>query len=357
VPPAALAAAIGVLLSACGAGGEQPAPQAAPARTPVPSAPPGEAGREPTAFLHPSGDDAADCSREAPCATFDRAYRAAAPGTAVEVAAGRYPEQVMTRDPARVSRDDVTFRPAPGASVRVAGLAFGQWTDDRGAEHVEVRDMRIGTIVARRTADLTFRDLRLRSFWIEGGRRIRFLGGSVGGIRGSNPWIGTWRGSDGSTNVPRDVLIDGVEFHDVRMRHRTDHIECLHINDVDGFVLRNSRFHDCDTFDVLVMYGFEEVLRDIVVEGNDFGETGNSFGGPAYFGLSLRFGRNVTVRDNTSDAPWAGPDAGGGPVTGSWIVEGNTFPGLQSCPQNVTFRDNVWTGPGARTCGPGDRLP
>jgi hypothetical protein len=308
----------------------------------------------PTVFLATGGDDAAACTREAPCATFDRAYRTAEPGDVVEVAEGRYPEQVLTRDETRGAAEDVTFQPAPDANVRVAGLAFGKWTDDLGAEHVEVRDMEVGTIMARRTDDLTFRGLRLRSFWIEGGRGIRFVGGSVGGITGSNPWIGTWRGSDGTTDVPRDVVIDGVEFHDVRMRRRSDHIECLHVNDVDGLVLRNSRFHDCDTFDVLVMYGHEEVLRDILVEGNEFGETGNSFGGPAYFGLSLRFGHNVTVRGNTSAAPWAGPDAGGGPIAG-WIVEDNTFPGLQSCPEGVTFRDNVWTGSGAQPCGPGDR--
>ena len=28
----------------------------------------------------------------------------------------------------------------------------------------------------------------------------------------------------------------------------------------------------------------------------------------------------------------------------AWLVEGNTFPGLQSCPGGVTFRDNTWTG-------------
>jgi hypothetical protein len=331
------------------------APAVAPVPYPIPSTPRDAPGPDPTVFVHRDGDDAADCSREAPCATFDRAYRAADPGAVVEVAEGRYPEQILTRDETRDSPDDVTFRPAAGATVKVAGLTFGQWTDDLGAEHVQVRDMEVGTIMARRTDDLTFRDLRLRSFWVEGGRDIRFVGGSVGGITGANPWVGTWRGSDGETEIPADVVIDGVEFHDVRMKKRSDHIECLHVNDVDGFVVRNSRFHDCDTFDMLVMYGYEEVLRDILVENNDFGETGNSFGGPAYFGLSLRFGRNVTVRGNTSAAPWAGPDAGGGPIAGAWIVEDNTFPGLQSCPDGVTFRHNVWTGRGAEPCGPGDR--
>jgi hypothetical protein len=107
---------------------------------------------------------------------------------------------------------------------------------------------------------------------------------------------------------------------------------------------------------MLVMYGDNEELRDILVEHNVFASTGNSFGGPSYFGLSLRFGHNVTVRGNTSPAPWAGPDAGGGTVSGAWTVERNTFPGLQSCPGGITFRDNTWTGPHAEACGPTDHV-
>ena len=319
---------------------------ATPADTPLP---------DPAVFVAPDGDDAGDCGREDPCRTFDRAYRAAAPGDVVEVAQGGYPEQIFTPDATRRSEADVTFRPGPGARVGVAGLTFGHWSADRGAEHVQVRDMDVGELVARRTDDLTFRNVTMRSFWVEGGRGIRFIGGSVGGISGANPWIGTWRGANGAMETPRDVVIDGVEFHDVRMARRSDHIECLHVNDVIGFVVRNSRFHDCDTFDMLVMYGQRKVLKNILVEGNSFAATGHSFGGPSYFGLSLRFGDNVTVRRNTSPAPWAGPDAGGGPIAGTWTVEGNTFPSLQSCPNGVDFRGNTWTGARARPCGSTDR--
>lgn len=357
-----LVAAVPLAFAADRAGrdGERPTavvarPAVEPVPYPVPRTPADAALPDPSVFVALGGDDAADCSRDAPCATFDRAYRAARPGEVVEVANGSYPEQILTRDETRDSGDDVTFRPARGAKVKLTGLTFGHWTNDLGAEHVQVRDMDVGEIMARRTDDLTFRNLAMRSFWVEGGQGIRFLGGSVGGIKGDNPWLGTWQSSEGDTETPKDVVIDGVDFHDVRMKHPADHIECLHVNDVDGFVVRNSRFHDCDTFDMLVMYGHNEVLRDILVEHNVFEATGNSFGGPAYFGLSLRFGENVTVRHNRSTAPWAGPDAGGGPIAGSWTVADNTFPSLQSCPGGIVFRGNLWTGKHAEACGATDR--
>jgi hypothetical protein len=360
---AAIAALAVVLLADPFSGGTAKPPAAAvsspeppPLPYKVPETPADSKLPEAFAFVAPGGNDAGTCTSKDPCATFARAYRAAQPGDVVEVAAGTYPEQIMPRDDTRLSDRDVTFRPAPGASVKLAGLTFGQWTDDRGASHVQVRDMDVGEIMARRTDDLTFRNLTMRSFWVEGGRDIRFVGGSIGGIKGANPWLGTWRGADGSTDTPKDVVIEDVDFHDVRMQKAADHIECLHVNDVDGLVVRNSSFRDCDTFDMLVMYGYNEVLRDILIEHNEFASTGNSFGGPSYFGLSLRFGHNVTVRNNTSSAPWAGPDAGGGPVTGAWLVEGNTFPGLQSCPGGVTFRDNTWTGKHAEACGPTDQV-
>jgi hypothetical protein len=358
--PRLLAAAAVLVALSGGCGDERPTavlapPSGEPVPYPVPRTPTDAPLPQAAVFVALGGDDAADCSRGAPCATFDRAYRAARPGQVVEVAAGTYPEQILTRDPTRTSGADVTFRPARDADVKLAGLTFGHWSNDLGAEHVQVRDMDVGEIMARRTDDLTFRNLRMRSFWVEGGQGIRFLGGSVGGIKGDNPWLGTWQSSDGATETPKDVVIDGVDFHDVRMKHAADHIECLHINDVDGFVVRNSRFHDCDTFDMLVMYGHNEVLRNILIEHNVFGTTGNSFGGPAYFGLSLRFGENVTVRHNSSTAPWAGPDAGGGTISGRWTIADNTFPSLQSCPGGIEYRGNLWTGKHAEACGATDR--
>src|SRR4051794_27549794 len=90
------------------------------ASAPAPCDPPG-------CVLHvaPSGDDAAACTDDAPCLTFDRAYHAAQPGQAVEAAAGSYGEQKLLYDPAKTSPDDVVFRPAAGAKVDVAGVTVG----------------------------------------------------------------------------------------------------------------------------------------------------------------------------------------------------------------------------------------
>ena len=69
-----------------------------------------------------TGSDDGPCTQAAPCASFDRAYRVAQPGQAVEVAAGSYPEQDLNSDYTKTLPDDVVFRPAVGATVIVAGL-------------------------------------------------------------------------------------------------------------------------------------------------------------------------------------------------------------------------------------------
>jgi hypothetical protein len=281
---------------------------------------------------------------------MNRAYRVAQPGQVVELAAGNYPAQVLTREPSRTSDADVTFRPAPGATVKLADLTFGQGTNGLGAEHVQIRDMDVSELMTRRTDDLTFRNLKMRSFWIEGGNGIRLIGGSVGGITGSNPVISTWF-NGGEDETPEQVLLDGVEFHDVRMGAASDHIECLHINDVSGFAVKNSRFHNCDTFDLNVMYGHNHVLQNILIENNIFEPTGDSFGGNTYYGLSFRAGENVTIRNNTSTQAWAGPGSGDSPVT-NWTVANNIFPSGR-CDGRISYFSNLWIGSGR--CSNSDR--
>src|SRR5437899_11567680 len=67
----------------------------------------------------PTGSDAGGCAQNAPCRTFDRAYRVAAPGQVVHVAGGAYPEPRLNADPTKTAAADLFFRPAAGARVRV----------------------------------------------------------------------------------------------------------------------------------------------------------------------------------------------------------------------------------------------
>src|SRR6185437_2543349 len=48
-----------------------------------------------TLYISPSGSDANACTVAAPCRTFNRAYRAAAPGDSVQIGAGTYPAQTI----------------------------------------------------------------------------------------------------------------------------------------------------------------------------------------------------------------------------------------------------------------------
>ena len=82
----------------------------------------------PTATLYVSsgGSDGSQCSKASPCKSFARAYARAQLGQTVLVAAGDYPKQTLTAVNGKDSAGaNVVFRPAPGATVRLAGLDLG----------------------------------------------------------------------------------------------------------------------------------------------------------------------------------------------------------------------------------------
>ena len=77
---------------------------------------------------------------------------------------------------------------------------------------------------------------------------ISVIGGSVGGVIDTRPQFGNW-----PTNTDnRNILVDGVTFHDIRQSSLAVHVECLLVGGTIGFTLRNSRFYNCDIFDVSI---------------------------------------------------------------------------------------------------------
>ena len=157
----------------------------------------------------------------------------------------------------------------------------------------------------------------------------------------------------GPTGVepPRDVLVDGVTFHDVRMSAPEDHIECLQSTDAVGLTVRNSRFVRCDTFDLRIDRYRTDGPRGVTIENNVFLHTRDRFGGNVYYGLAVRAGSDVLIRHNSSDIAWAGPE----PETpiSDWTVASNAMPGGR-CDERMSFRNNLWDG--GERCGDGDLL-
>ncbi|MEW6583757.1 MAG: hypothetical protein AB1416_13455, partial [Actinomycetota bacterium] len=242
-----------------------------------------------TLAVAPGGSDAADCSPARPCATFRRAYLRARPGDVVRVAGGAYPPQQI---PAVRGRGGprVVFRPAPGARVRLGRGNATLNSLDVFASHVEVRSMALadGFYVHPGADDVTLRSLDVRFFAIVSASNVRVVGGDVGPVHDYSSSITPRSESD---PMPRDILLDGVRFHDYT-RSPGAHVECLQAWSIDGFVLRNSRFERCAVFGLFVANLFHGVTRDALIENNVFDEV---IQGPNGGGQSVRIAARDTV--------------------------------------------------------------
>jgi hypothetical protein len=298
----------------------------------------------------PNGADGGTCTAELPCQTFAYAYSTAAPGQAVVVAGGRYPPQSIPALPGRAGRAAVVVRPASGGRVVVAGEL-----DVFGSE-VEVRDMQVrGWYVHPGASGVTLRDVEsVGGMFITSADHVSVLGGSVGPGNDYSPEI---KAAAGSSRPPRDIVIDGVLFHDWRRTNGVSHVDCLHVMAVDGLVLRRSRFRDCEAFDVLLsVYGTAGAPRNVVVEGNDLGCCRSG-----YFSLMLagRPGapfRNVRVLDNRAARGFA-IQPGSTTATSRIRFHGNVAPTFSSANcgmPGVVWDHNVW-GRG-RPCSAQDRV-
>jgi hypothetical protein len=209
------------------------------------------------------------CARATPCQTFDHAYRAAQPGQTVTIASGSYPLQTIAVDAAKSSPDNVVFRAAKGKSVIVGGL-------DVLGNHVTFRDFAVEGDWTTHTGtdDVTFLNLDVHGgIFTQSSSNIHVIGGSVGGIQDYKPQIGSW--PPGTEN--RNIVIDGVRFHDITRTNSSVHIECLLVGGVDGLVIRNSRFENCDVFDVSIAeLNGSPPVQNVLIENNFF-DAANGF--------------------------------------------------------------------------------
>jgi hypothetical protein len=331
----------------------------------------------PTCLLHvaPSGDDANACTEEAPCLTFDRAYHAAAPGQTVEVAAGKYPEQKLTYDATKTSPDDVVFRPAPGANVVTRDIILGTDRYTAGASHVTFRGLAMSGWLVEGCGspggtaqcasgpesggdDVSFVDDTVRGgVFVNSATNVSMIGGSVGPGVNYHPDV---QNSYLMKKRPRNILFDGVLFHDwTRTAKACDssglcHVECLQISSGDYITIRNSRFRHCDIFDVHMDDGVSwgtGFPTHVTVENNFFAASTDGAHYPVYYALSIYGGSHVLVRNNSwVQQPRFPPRKN---PARDFKVVGNLGPYSQpACDRRISYAHNVWLG--AR-CGATDR--
>jgi hypothetical protein len=299
-------------------------------------------------YLSPAGSDAGRCGRSAPCASFDRAYALARPGAIVNVDGGTYREQIISARTGR-SQPNVIFRPTGSQKVLVAALKVF-------ASHLEVRSMALNDLELPRDAHhLVFRNVRNRGVFTQGASNITFIGGEVtctvcdyhshlddGGAPDYRP--------------PRDIVFDGVYFHDWRSI-AGEHVECLQILAGDRITIRNSVFRNCGTADNgrgatanlhIAWLGNGPMTRNILIENNFFYPSGNAYA------IQMDDYANIDLRYNSISGPIMIWDRSG-PGTDMDFV-GNVMRfgacGAERSGVPINWRYNVLDG---GTCGATDR--
>jgi hypothetical protein len=173
---------------------------------------------------------------------LDRAYHSAARGRVVTLLPGDYGPQ------------ELTAGGRPVVFVAKGKVSLGKLTI-QGATHVEFRGMTINDWAVESGDFITFRNVTtVGAFDIHApSSHISILGGSVGPSHNDNSYI-----SVPNPNVAqpsRNILIDGVRFHDVT-HDDNSHVECLHLAQGVNVVIRNSTFTRCSVFDLFVTWWY-----------------------------------------------------------------------------------------------------
>ncbi len=275
-------------------------------------------------YLSPTGSDTNPCSQTAPCKTFARAYSVASPGMVVEAAGGYYGCGSING----TKTADVTIRAAAGSTpwltcelglgashlvlenVNVAGLRM-----DFGAQNVTLRNVNITC-------------LDQAPFPLYGGKcsagifgtptNFTMIGGSVGPTMEGNGSAGNSQIGipyAGGPGIAKNLVFDGVRFHDNRRVDATQHTECLMMGGGDGITIRNSHFDHCAVFGIFdTWWNFVSPqyapAKNILYENNVFapnvdgcinGCAGNSGEASIKFASYPSQWENITVRYNTMD--------------------------------------------------------
>jgi hypothetical protein len=308
-------------------------------------------------YASPHGSDQGDCTRADPCKSFDRAYRVARPGQTIDLAGGTYPAQTIRVDPSKVlAPRNVIFRPAPGATVNVAGelAMYGSHATFLGSAHpfnFKLRKLTsVGTAGPTTSNHVEFVNLDGETFSIGPNRDITIKGGDWGPsvachARGSRTSPASWcpagspyarTGNDGSNGSyengigpdgtiknqwPRHIVLDGLTIHDQNSLDLDSmHQGGLFIISGHGVTIRNTKFlrnvvyqlqvQDFTSKDCCGMtFG---PLRDVVIENNWFGQPVTGLSDPG--------------GDRTDDnQPELQLDPRGGKCWQNWLIRFNSF--------------------------------
>jgi hypothetical protein len=304
-------------------------------------------------FVSPTGSDLGPCSQSNPCATFDRAYHAAAQGQTVQVLPGDYTAQAIRSDASKTGSAKVVFDGVDAARARIAGVRVA-------GNHIELRRLTAPWAVMPGTTDVVFRRvISPGPISIAGASRVSVLGGEV---YSPTPVANDSLIASSAGKIPTDILIDGVSFHDFRDvgPGQFHHIECLQVGAGINLTIRNSTFHDCATHDLFIRsWGVSaenpSPLSNVVIENNWFARTDGFYAVQVLDDLFTGTpASSVILRNNSSLQGFVVRIS-----HGKASVHGNILPSMsefvcEAYGQNQWLDYNVYAS--GVPCGPHDRV-
>jgi Protein of unknown function (DUF1565) len=299
-------------------------------------------------YVSTSGSDGSPCSQAAPCATLARAYAVSTSGQTISVAPGSYPGQTIAASPGK-----------SGAHVVFLGNGASTGEIVVEASHLTLKDFNTGGWkAAEGSTDLTFQNVNIThgGFFIDSATNVSVLGGVVDGA--GQYWT---NGNDVKTMsttsvVPSGILFDGVTIQNYRRAPgSSDHVDCLHVMAVNGLTIRNSRFANCEAFDILFTMYLGPTPTNILIENNFFRCCGSGFYSVQLGGDHGEAFQNVTIRNNSADKGMT-VGANGSNTLANVAYYNNDVPDIGGCDRNgVTADYNVLFDASAK-CGPHDLL-
>jgi len=250
----------------------------------------------------------------------------------------------------------VVFQPAPGASVLVAAIDFGQEQFAVPAPaHIMIKDMYVGYPRAwGGTDDLTLQNIRGKHFDLFGATNVRILGGDYGPCQSPREDLACVPRIAGSSNI----LLDGVTIHDMTSTDLvTYHVDGLFIRGATNVVVRNSRFRGNMVTNIRIQPQPCCGNANITLENNFFGTPLQGDGvTPRGDGVDVDEPFPGLLIRNNSFATGTGPQLVGS-YSGARLV-GNLMMNGQ-CATGVTYSYNVFIPfspyTGLTPCGPNDK--
>jgi hypothetical protein len=287
-----------------------------------------------TWYVAPNGSDGNSCTSSAsPCLSVNGAYQKASGGDTIQMAGGTYGAQNMN---SKAPASDIIVQPASSATVTLGDLTIN------GATHLEFRNMSTsGFSVHMNSNFITLRNVPVNG-WLgyDGGSNITMIGGSVGPVVDAHPQIAPGNGWQGQGV---NYVFDGVLFHDVTRSSSAVHTECLQVAGTTNMIIRNSRFHHCDVFDLsFTEYNNSGKVTNLLLENNFFDAATDG----GYFAVNLSQFSGGKAWYNSSAQAWVIQGTNPAPMG---IIANNIMGGVLDgntggCSSNATYQYNVFQG-------------